>query len=233
LDGKPARNRAELLEARRRKEEQRKAHKKELRKQAKDDEIRRKAEAELALLRGSGSPLSTPDIFSPRSPPQSNFSFGRVAFADGQQLDSKMSGLVDAKKRKGPQDARGALQAMQKKQARLNGFDAEKKADITEKDLWLNASKRAHGERVRDDLSLLKKTLKSKQKAKVKSEKDWDERIRGVQKGKEMRQKKREENLRKRREEKGGKGKKKGIKTKSRPGFEGSFRSRPKARPKK
>jgi hypothetical protein len=231
-DGRPARNRAELLEARRKKEEQRKAHKKELRKQAREDEIRKKAEVELALLRGSGSPLSTPDVFSPRSPPQlTNLSFGRVAFSDGQQLDAKLAGLIDVKKRKGAQDAKGALQAAQKKQARINGFDAEKKADIQDKDLWLNAKKKVHGERVRDDVSLLKKTLKIKQKAKAKSEKEWDDRISGVQKGQEMRQKKREENLRKRREEKGGKGgKKKGVKTKSRPGFEGSFRSSSKKR---
>jgi len=221
------------MEARRRKEEQRKAHKKELRKQAKDDEQRAAAEAELARLRGSGSPLSTPDIFSPRSP-QNNFAFGRVTFDDGQQMDPNMTTILDPHKKKGPQDPRTALQAAQKKQARINGLDEAKKADIEEKDAWLNAKKRAHGEKVRDDTSLLKKALKRKEKAKSKSEKEWDTRIEGVQKGKEIRQKKREENLKKRREEKGGKGKgkgkgkKPGKKAKARPGFEGSFRSKAK-----
>lgn len=224
-DGKPARNRTELLEARRRKDEQRKAQKKEQRKQSKEAEARAKAEEELARLRGSGSP-STPDIFSPHSPPDNTFSFGRVNFADGQQLDSRLSGLVDPKKRKGSQDPRTALQAAQKKHARLSGLDDEKKADIEEKDMWLNAKKRVHGERVKDDMSLLKKTLKRKQKAKEKSERQWNERIEGVVKGKEMRQKKREANIQKRREEKSGKSKaKKPMKKKGRPGFEGSFRS--------
>ena len=234
IDGKPARNRQELMEARRRKEEQRKAHKKEVRKQAKEDEERAKAEAELARLRGSGSPLTAPDIFSPRrEESECNFSFGRVAFEDGQQMDSSLSGFIDSQKRKGPQDPRTALEAAEKKRARISGLDEQKRADIEEKDLWLNAKKRAHGEKVRDDMSLLKKTLKRKEKAKLKSESEWNERIAGVQKGQEMRQKKREENLRKRKEEKGskGKGKAKGKKLgkmSKRPGFEGSFRSKAK-----
>ncbi|KAL8817334.1 MAG: hypothetical protein Q9191_008164, partial [Dirinaria sp. TL-2023a] len=58
LNGKPARNRQELLEARRQKEEQRKAHKKALRKQAKEEEERAKAEK---LARGS--PLLSPGTF--------------------------------------------------------------------------------------------------------------------------------------------------------------------------
>lgn len=228
-NGKPARNRQELLEARRKKEEQRKAHKKELRKQAKDDEMKAKAEAELARLRGSGSPL-TPDIFSPRSPPDTNnFYFGRVNFQDGQSMDPALSNVVDHKKRKGPSDTLSAFNAAQKNHARISGLDAAKRADIEEKDAWLNAKKKAHGERPRDDLSLLKKTLKRKQKAKMKSEKEWNNRLEGVKKGKEVRQKKREDNLRKRRDEKGAKGKKlKGVKTKkkARPGFEGSFRGK-------
>lgn len=228
-DGKPARNRQELLEARRKKEEQRKVHKKELRKQAKDDEMKSKAEAELARLRGSGSPLTTPDVFSPRSPPDTNnFSFGRVSFNDGQSMDPSLTNLVDRKKRKGPSDPLTALAAAQKNHARVSGLDPPKRADIEEKDAWLSAKKKAHGERPRDDLSLLKKTLKRKQKAKMKSEKEWGERLDGVKKGKEARQRKREENLQKRKEEKGGKGKSKGVKSKKkgRPGFEGSFRGK-------
>ncbi|KAK4970512.1 hypothetical protein LTR66_011554 [Elasticomyces elasticus] len=236
IDGEPAKNRQELLAARRRKEEQRKQHKKELRIKAKLEEERLANER----LRGSGSPLSA-DIFSPRSPrPQeveTNFSFGRVAFGDGEEVDSTLSNIIPAHKKKGPQDPKGALAAAQKKAARLSGLDETKRADIEEKDLWLNARKRAHGERVRDDQSLLKKALKRKEKGKAKSEKEWNERIEGVKKGQEMRQKKREDNLAKRREEKGSKGKKakggagKGKgKKKARPGFEGSFKGTAKAK---
>jgi hypothetical protein len=227
LDGKPARNRQELIEARRRKEEQKKAKKKEMRQKAKEEE-QSKIDDELArrFSPASGSLLGSPR--SPISESVNNFSFGRIAFADGQQADPSLSSLAGQRKRKGPQDALGALQVAQSKEARLAGYDDSKRADIEQKDMWLNAKKRAHGERVRDDTSLLRKALKRKEGVKRKSEKEWNERIEGVQKGKEMRQNKREENLRKRKEEKGSKGKKKpkAKKAKSRPGFEGSFKAR-------
>lgn len=229
-DGRPARNRQELLEARRKKEEQRKAHKKELRLKAKIEEDERR-EAALASARDSpASSMLSPAIHSP----EHNFSFGRVSFADGQELAENLTSLKSAPRKRGPQDAATALAATEKKQKRIAGLDDGKRTDIEEKDLWLNAKKRAHGEKVRDDTSLLKKTLKRKEKSKKKSEKEWSERKEGVAKSQAMKQKKREENLQKRRDEKGSKGKGKGKgksakskkpKVKSRPGFEGSFGS--------
>lgn len=229
-DGRPARNRQELLEARRKKDEQRKAHKKELRLKAKIEEDARR-EAALTSARDSpASSMMSPAIHSS----EHNFSFGRVSFADGQELSENMTSLKNAPKKRGPQDAATALRATETKRQRIAGLDEEKRADIEEKDLWLNAKKRAHGEKVRDDTSLLKKTLKRKEKSKKKSEKEWTERKEGVAKSQAMKQKKREENLQKRRDEKGSKGKGKGKsksvkskkpKVKSRPGFEGSFGS--------
>ena len=234
LNGAPARSRQELMEARRQKEEQRKAHKKELRQKAKEEERQRRNET-LAhgspLLSGSpilspGSPLNTP------TSPAHNFSFSRINFADGQHASANLNAIIGPKtKVKGPSDPRTALLAAQKHQARLNGLDEAKKADIAEKDTWLNARKRAHGERIRDDTSLLKKTLKRKEKQKTKSSKEWNERLDGVKKSQDMKQKKREANLQKRKEEKGKKGGKSGLKKgkgkpKARPGFEGSFRAK-------
>jgi hypothetical protein len=207
-NGQPARTRQDLIEARRKKQELRKQNKKELRKQAKDEEQNAKAEVELARLRGSGSPLTGSDIFSPAATEHinTNFAFGRVTFDDGQRLDVN-GNLVDKPRTKGPSDPRTALAAAESKRARLNGFDEFKRKDIETKDLWLNAKKKAHGERVRDDTNLLKKTLKRKEKQKAKSELEWHTRKEGVEKNQEIRQKKREDNLAKRREEKGKKGK--------------------------
>jgi len=190
-NGAPARNRQELMEARRKKEEQRRAHKKELRLKTKAEEDARR---EVALASARDSPASS--MMSPRiHSPEHSFSFGRVSFADGQQLSDNLSTLLDAPKKKGPQDPATALQASEKKRLRIAGLDDEKRADIEEKDLWLNAKKRAHGEKIRDDSSLLKKTLKRKEKQKKKSEKEWGERKEGIQKSQAMRQKKREQNL--------------------------------------
>lgn len=232
-DGRPPRNRQELLESRRRKEEERRAHKKELHRKAKEEETR-KQEEEVAKRFSPGGSGSL--IASPRSPMESgnNFSFGRVAFGDGTQADSSLSSLLDPHKKKGASDAGTALKAAQNKASRLSALDEAKRADIEQKDVWLNAKKKAHGERVRDDTSLLKKALKRQEGGKKKSEKEWQDRIEGIAKSQEVRQKKRDGNIAKRREEKAGGGKKggsgsskKGKKAKvRRPGFEGSFKAR-------
>lgn len=245
LNGKPARNRQELLDARRRKEEQRKLHKKELRQKAKEEEQERQR-----LLVERGSPLlnSVYSSNAARSPSKgsdstktttttTNLTFGRVAFPGGHYASAQLSTILPSKTAKGPQDPFTALQGAQHKQNRLSGLDEEKRADIVEKDMWLQAHKHVLGERVRDDTSLLKKTLKRKESAKRKSEKEWTERIEGVEKAKAAKQRRREENLKKRLDEKGtkgkGKGKGKGKKSgkgrkqpKARPGFEGSFRTK-------
>jgi hypothetical protein len=240
LNGRPARSRTELIEARRLKEQQRKEKKKELRAQEKEQQKKAQFEAHLASLRGS--PVLGAELFAPRSrsasvssPSVANntFSFGRVAFTDGARMNSNLSGLAEKKKQKGPSDAKTALLVAEKHQARLNSLDEAKRADIEEKDMWLNARKRINGEKVRDDVNLLKKSLKRKEKGKSRSEKQWGERIEGVKKSQEARQRKREENIAKRKEEKGaGKGKKKGTgagvkkKPKRRAGFEGTMRGR-------
>lgn len=233
LNGQPARSRQELLESRRRKEEERRAHKKELRRLAKEEEARKQDEemARRFSPGGSGSLLGSPMSPLPSDAGRNSFSFGRVAFGDGSQLDEKQ-----ARKACGPSDAATALKASQAKQNRIDGLDAEKRATIAEKDMWANANSRARGEKVRDDTSLLKKALKRQQKKKSRSEKEWKERNEGVQKAGDARQRKREDNLKKRKEEKGaGKGRKgHGKNTSSkgkgnvikRPGFEGTFRGR-------
>ncbi|KAL3478240.1 surfeit locus protein 6-domain-containing protein [Aspergillus californicus] len=233
LNGKPARNRQELIEARRQKAEQRKAHKKELRQKAREDEQLQKDEdiARRFSPGGSGSLLA-----SPRSPADSvgsgSYAFGRVVFTDGQIADPTLQNAREKPKTNGARDPAAALKVAEAKKARLAGLDEEKRADIEEKDMWLNAKKRAHGERIRDDTSLLKKALKRRETAKKRSEREWKDRIDTVSKGKDMKQQKREDNLRKRREGKGGnKGKKPSAgaskgKGKPRAGFEGSFKAK-------
>ena len=215
-NGAPARNRQDLLDARRQKEEMRKAHKKEQRRKLKEEEALKKAET-LA----KGSPLLSPG--SPASAftdTNSNLSFGRVDFGNGQRTSADLGTINQPKKgSKGPSDPATALVGAQNKEARLAGLDSEKRKDITEKDSWLKAQKRAQGECMRDDTNLLKRTLKRKQSQKKKSERDWRERLESVKKREDRRQKKREANLSKRREARG-------KKSKARAGFEGSFRTK-------
>lgn len=229
-DEKAPRSRAELLEQRRRKEEERKAAKKAQRQKEKEEEAKRQDEemARRFSPGGSGSLLA-----SPRSPivdtgPSSGggYTYGRIAFDDGTTLDPNTLSAAEQKKHKGPQDTATALKAAQAKQTRLAGLDESKRADIAEKDMWLNARKRAHGEKVKDDQSLLKKALKRQEKQKNRSGTEWDKRTEGVRSAQEAKQKKRTENLQKRKDEKFSKKAGLGKKKVKRPGFEGSFRGR-------
>lgn len=229
-DDKTPRSRAELLEQRRLKEEERKAAKKVQRQKEKEEEARRQDEemARRFSPGGSGSLLA-----SPRSPivdagPSGggSYTFGRIAFEDGTTLDSTTLTAAEQRKHKGPQDTATALKAAQAKQARLAGLDDNKRADIAEKDMWLNARKRAHGEKIKDDQSLLKKALKRQEKQKSRSGTEWDKRIEGVKGAQEAKQKKRTENLQKRKDEKSANKTGASKKKVKRPGFEGSFRGR-------
>ncbi|KAF4979573.1 hypothetical protein FZEAL_4243 [Fusarium zealandicum] len=226
-DGKPIRTRQELIESRRKKQEQRKAHKQEMRKLAKEEEQRKREEALASSSPGVMSPAVELDENA-----ASNFTFGRVAFGDGARLSRDLSYVVSQGKKKGPSDPKTALIKVQNQKKRLEELDAEKRADIADKEVWLTARRRAEGEKIRDDEALLKRAVKRKEVTKRKSEKAWQERSDGVKMAQKEKQRKREDNLRKRRDDKllgkAGKKKKKsgaatGAKKKGRPGFEGSL----------
>ncbi|KIX00894.1 uncharacterized protein Z518_09959 [Rhinocladiella mackenziei CBS 650.93] len=232
VDGRPPKNRQELLEQRHRKEEERKAAKKEQKRREKEEEARRQDEeiARRFSPGGSGSLLASPHSpvvgdSSSHSSSNNNFSFGRIAFEDGTHFDPSSSEAVEEHKKKGPRDTASVLKAAEAKKSRLAGLDEQKRREIEQKDMWLNAKRRAHGEHVRDDTSLLKKALRRQQGQKKKSEREWNDRIQGVQRAQDAKQKKRAENLAKRKEEKHAGGAKKDKKLR-RPGFEGSFKGR-------
>ncbi|GAB1317609.1 Ribosome biogenesis protein Rrp14-C [Madurella fahalii] len=225
-DGTPIRTRQDLIEARREKQAQRRAHKKEMRRLQKEEEDRKREEA---LASARNSPGLSP-LLDDRT--ANNFAFGRLAFTDGTQLSHDLSyeKTPGSAKKKGPSDPKTALLKLESQKKRIAGMDENKRKEILEKETWLAARRRAEGEKVHDDESLLKKALKRKEKAKKKSEREWKERTKGVETAIQERQRKREENIRKRREEKlAGKGKKKNkgvaTKKKNRPGFEGGFGS--------
>ncbi|KAH0845722.1 60S ribosome biogenesis protein Rrp14 [Fonsecaea pedrosoi] len=230
-DGRPPKNRQELLEQRRRKEEAKKAAKKEQKRREKEEEARRQDEeiARHFSPGGSGSLLASPRSpmigdnggSSPNSNSANNFTFGRITFEDGTHLEPSSTAVVEEHKKKGVRDTATELKLAEAKKARLAGLDEQKRREIEQKDMWLNAKRRAHGEHVRDNTSLLKKALKRQQGQKKKSEREWNDRLEGVKKAQDAKQKKRVENLAKRKDEKGQK------KTKvRRPGFEGSFKGR-------
>lgn len=223
-DGAPIRTRQELIESRRQKQIKSKAHKKEMWQKQKAEEDKKREEA---LASARNSPMLS--FGSPGSPEQeNNFSFGRVAFTDGTQMSQDLTYVKDkSSKKKGNSDPKGALAKLEAQKKRLANLDADKRKEVLEKETWLAARKRAEGEKVRNDESLLKKAVKRKERTKKKSEKEWGDRIDGVKYAQKQRAQKREANIRQRKEQKqAGKGGKKGkgkspTKKKARPGFEG------------
>lgn len=92
--------------------------------------------------------------------------------------------------------------------------EIEKVTEIKEKTAWKNALAKAEGVKIKDDPTLLKKSVKKKEQKQRSSKKKWEKRQQGVQKAKEERQQKRTENIEKRKKEK----KNKKLKTASKRG---------------
>ncbi|XP_075986759.1 uncharacterized protein LOC142983658 [Anticarsia gemmatalis] len=73
---------------------------------------------------------------------------------------------------------------------------------IKEKIAWKNVLQKAEGQKVKDDPTLLKKSIKKMEQKKKHSKKQWDTRVQNVEQKKEERQKKRKENIAKKKKEK-------------------------------
>jgi hypothetical protein len=190
-----------------------------------EEKIRQKKEAQKELGKGENGVGVKEEESSDDEIVESGLTFGRVTVGD-TEVDAGKGEVKVGKKKRGPSDPKGILNHLVAKNERLDKMDPEKKEKAVENDRWHHALLAARGEKVRDDMGLLKKTIARKEREKKKSKKDWGERLARVDKAREDRQKKREENLAKRREEKGGKGKKvvkskKPLVKKKRPGFEG------------
>lgn len=171
-----------------------------------------------------------------------NVIFGNISFLDGSRVTSdlcKMRSTAEKNKAKGPanKDVKAHLLKLEKKKAKLATLSPEERAKELEKETWQRVMNQAEGVKVKDDEKLLKKALKRKEKKKLKSELEWNERKRVVTDTIAAKTKKREENLKLRRENKGKKSKNQvrlkkftGIVNgkKKRAGFEGSAKSKKK-----
>jgi hypothetical protein len=203
-EGAP-RSRQAILEARRKKEQAR-AAKKKLEKQARKDaalEIQQEETIKSESDSGSDDDEDDEEQAQPNGH-DTTLSYGKLTFADGDALTSTFD-TQGARKRK-HQDAKSALEAALNKRKRLSGLDDEKKQAIKESDAWHKALLQADGEKLKDDVGLLKKAVKRQEATKKKSEKEWKARLSSIALAKKNKQKTREKNLKERREAKGQKG---------------------------
>ena len=114
--------------------------------------------------------------------------------------------LASEAKAKKKQDPKAALQKITKQKEKIKSLKAkgntEAVNEIEDKSSWKLALDKAEGVKVKDDVGLLKKSIKKQEQRKKSSKKKWDERKEQVTKKKEAVQKKRTENIKKRKEDK-------------------------------
>ena len=117
------------------------------------------------------------------------FSFNRFEFSDSGQPERRKNNYraLVAK-----------AEAKQKKLQELLEEDKERGEGAREKEGWSRAVRMARGEKVRDDPTLLRKTVKRLEKKKKSHVKKWKERARVEQERQEATQRKRQQNIRER-----------------------------------
>ncbi|RVE41636.1 hypothetical protein evm_013714 [Chilo suppressalis] len=102
-------------------------------------------------------------------------------------------------------DPKKILVQLQEQEQKIR--ELEEKGDnaakqFKEKIAWKSVLQKAEGLKVKDDPSLLKKTIKKTEQRKKHSKKKWENRIQNVEQKKEEKQKKRKENISKKKKEK-------------------------------
>ncbi|KAH9000641.1 surfeit locus protein 6-domain-containing protein [Lactarius hatsudake] len=154
------------------------------------------------------SQLLVPDGSAPSHPerdPRSrltNVQFSSIADSSSSSRKSKL---------KTSSNPSQALQQLASRKEKISALPEEKRKQIEEREKWEKAEARMEGVKVRDDEARLKKAAKRKEKEKAKGRKAWTERKEQLSANMAARQKKRAGQYRQQ----------KGVKGKSRPGFEG------------
>uniref|UniRef100_A0A1I7ZVW7 SURF6 domain-containing protein n=1 Tax=Steinernema glaseri TaxID=37863 RepID=A0A1I7ZVW7_9BILA len=115
----------------------------------------------------------------------------------------KKVGLKEKRDKFQGKDYKRLLEKAEKRKERIESVrekNPEKAERIEDNIRWSNAMSRAEGVKVKDDIGLLKKSLKRKEKMKEQKKKKWSHREKQVKADEEKKQQKRETNLQKRRD---------------------------------
>ncbi|EGF83988.1 hypothetical protein BATDEDRAFT_36411 [Batrachochytrium dendrobatidis JAM81] len=200
--------------------------KRKLKKHQRKEDLLKKKDSRKAMDDTMGMDVQKPSHANASKELKMDVSFGKIDFG----LEEKKKESIDAV---------ALLKKVEAKKAKLETLkktDGEKAQKIEEAQSWNKLIKMAEGVKVKDDLQLLKKTVKRQTQEKKKSSGEWKNRQEQVAKEQKQRQDKRQENIQTRIDAKrdrkfGGKksdgkvGKKVApAKGQKRPGFEGGVR---------
>lgn len=129
--------------------------------------------------------------------------FSKFDFTADKTLKSKPKKGEEKQPRENPKDYKKLIKKLQDKREHIDQLkktEPLKAVEVETTDKWKTAIDKASGVKVKDDVSLLKKTLKKVEKKKEKTKKDWENRVKEVKNVKEKAQDKRQKNIDKRRE---------------------------------
>jgi len=141
-----------------------------------------------------------------KSPPQN-----KIVNANGKLVKSKFDfSTISFGSEKAKSDLRGRdykrllekVERRKEKVEKLKETDMEAGRKLESKLQWQNVLSKAQGEKVKDDMTLLKKAAKRKDKVKEKKKKTWGERVSVVKDKQKKRSDKREANINKRKTDK-------------------------------
>ncbi|GFQ80192.1 surfeit locus protein 6-like protein [Trichonephila clavata] len=124
--------------------------------------------------------------------------YGKLDFSEGGMKDKKRSEFSG----KNYKNLLKMAEQKKNKIEKLKEVNPEKAASIEEKERWKKAILKAENVKVKDDPNLLKKSLKKKEKIKMKKAKEWNERVEHTEAKKKARQEKRTKNIQKRKQQK-------------------------------
>lgn len=144
---------------------------------------------------------------------KSSISFGRFEFNSDEQIETKSKKKKKFESKEN--QLKKTLKQMKNEEEEIKRLEEEnptESKEILRSKHWKSALAKAKGEKVRDNVQLLKKTLKKEQKRKERAAKKWKVKKSETDKRMKERQEKRQTNLQKRKDEKKAKIKKRLIK---------------------
>lgn len=146
---------------------------------------------------------------------KSSITFGRFEFKSDDQIETKSKKKTKTKFESKENQLKKTLKQIESEEEQIKRLKEEnpmESKEILRSKHWKSALAKAKGEKVRDNVQLLKKTLKKEQKRKERAAKKWKVKKAETDKRMKERQEKRQTNLQKRKDEKKAKIKKRLIK---------------------